>query len=74
MNKPVNYNSGRNAALLRDLLETDTDIAAKFEMQFRTFGMDGFFENLESLDVPDELKSRLSAVKDVLTLVVMGLR
>ena len=74
MNKPVFYNSGRNAALLRDLLETDVDTAARFEIQFRTFGMDGFFENLESLDVPDELKSRLTAVKDVLALTVMGLR
>lgn len=74
MNKPVFYNSNRYASMLRDLLETDDDTAIKFEQHFRVHGMDGFFENLDTLDVPVDVRSRLQAIKSVLSSAYLGQR
>ncbi len=74
MNKPVFYNSNRYASMLRDLLDTDDGTANKFELHFRVHGMDGFFENLDMLDVPADVRSRLQAIKSVIASAYLGQR
>lgn len=73
MKKNVYYNSNRYAALLQDLLETNETTTMRFELHFRTYGMSGFFENIEILDVPDSLKTRLLAIRDVFVMSLKGL-
>lgn len=56
----------RTATILEQLLFPSTPIAAHIQQGLERYGTRGFFQRLDELDLPEETRSKLHAVRLVL--------